>query len=123
MQALNLASPLAAGLLIAPSLVFAALGLMGDAPGEWGRGTLVVWTALAAALLAGAGLAAGGSAAAWGALALALAATAAGGPPGLVLAAAAVASTLAAGSAPAPRWLAVALAAPPLAVAVREALR
>ncbi len=127
MQALSLSSPVAAGLLLAPSLVFAALALMGDAPGEWGRGALIAWTALAAALLAGATLAAsaatGAGFAAWVALGLGFGAVMIGGPPGLFVAAVAAAALVAAGAdLPVARWLAFGLALPPALIALRQAV-
>ena len=123
MQSLTLASPAAAALLLVPALCFAALGMMADAPGEWGQGALVAWTALAAALLAGAGIQSGAGIAAWLALALGLVAVLTGGPPGLAVAAAAALVLLATGAGlPAPRWLPLGLAAPPILVALRHYL-
>lgn len=111
---------LAAPLLLAPSIVFAALALLGAAPGEWGRAALIAWTAVAAALLAGAGLQAGAGIAGWLVPALGLAAIMTGGPPGLVVAALAGAALAIAGdAAPFPRWIAAGLAAPPLVAAAR----
>jgi hypothetical protein len=119
MLSLALSSPLAAALLLLPAAVFAGLGLMSDAPGEWGQGTLLAWTSLAAALLAGAGLAEAGALWCWAALALAFLATAVGGPPGLLLVAVALLLLLPQGAVPAPRWLPLALAAPPVLVSLR----
>jgi hypothetical protein len=121
MSSLVLSSPLAAALLLVPAVVFAGLGLMSDAPGEWGQGTLLAWTGLAAALLAGAGLAEAGVLWCWAALALAFLATVIGGPPGLLLVAAALLLLLP-GAVPAPRWLPLALAAPPVLVSLRHYL-
>jgi hypothetical protein len=122
MSSLVLSSPLAAALLLVPAVVFAGLGLMSDAPGEWGQGTLLAWTSLAAALLAGAGLAETGVLWCWAALALAFLATVVGGPPGLLLVAAALLVLLLPGAVPAPRWLPLALAAPPVLVSLRHYL-
>ncbi len=110
-------SPFAA--LLVPAVLFAALGLMNDAPGEWGQGALIAWTGIAAALLAGAAPGAGALAAA--PALLGFAAIMIGGPPGLGLAAAAVLSLLLIGQ-PAPRWLVLALAAAPVADALRQIL-
>jgi hypothetical protein len=119
MQSLPAFAPL---LLLAPSLVFAALGLMRDAPGEWGQGALIGWTAVAAALLAGAGLVSGAGPIAWAAPVVGFVAVMLGGPPGLAAAGVAAATLMALGSGlPAPRWLPAALAAPPVVVALRAA--
>ncbi len=121
MQFLTLASPAAAAVMLAPALCFAALGFVGDAPGEWGRAALIAWTALVAALLAGAALQAGAGAPAWAALALGLAAIMIGGPPGLIVAAVAAAALLTAGpDLPTARWVPAALAAAPLALGLRQ---
>lgn len=121
MQFLSLGGPAVAAALLIPSFGLALLGLMGDAPGEWGRGALIAWTALTAALLAGAALQAGAGALAWAPLLLGLVAVMTGGPPGLILAALAAAALVAAGpAAPSPRWLALALAAAPFALGLRQ---
>jgi hypothetical protein len=123
MQLMNLPLPIIAAVLLVPAWGFAALALLGDAPGEWGRGALIAWTALVAALLAGAGLQSGGSPVPWVALALGLAAVMLGGPPGLAAAAVAAGVLLLAGPAlPAPAWLPVALALPAGAVAIWQML-
>lgn len=123
MQSLGLTSPVAAAILLVPAVAFAALGVMADAPGEWGRGALIAWTALAVAVLAGAGLQAGGGVAPWLATLLGLAALMTGGPPGLAVAALAALLLLLPGSGlPSPRWLPVALAVPAALVALRQAL-
>jgi hypothetical protein len=123
MQLLSPMTPLVAAILLAPAWGFAAVALMGDAPGEWARGALIAWTALAAALIAGAGLQAAGGIVPWGALVLAFAAVMIGGPPGLGVAAVAVAALLLAGEALiVPWWLVAALAAPPAGLALRYAL-
>lgn len=120
MPSLALASPIAAALLLAPALVFAGLGLMTDAPGEWGRGALLAWSSLAAALLAGAGWEAEGAPLAAIVLFLGFVALMLGGPPGLVVAAVAVALLLVPASGlTAPRWLPAALSLLLLVVAVR----
>lgn len=108
--------------LLLPALAFAAIALVGDAPGEWGRGALIAWTGVAAALIAGAGLQAGAGPALWVVPVLALGALMTGGPPGLVVAAVATLAVLAVPGVPVPRWLIVALAAPALAVATRHYL-
>ncbi|MBP7000888.1 hypothetical protein [Amaricoccus sp.] len=113
-----LASPLAAAALLLPSLAFAALTLMRDAPAEWGRAALIAWTALVAAGLGG--MAGGGPLAAG--LVLGFAAIMTGGPPGLVVAALAAAAPLVLGAPPAPRWALAALAALPALAALRAAL-
>lgn len=121
MDLMSLSSPLAAAVLLAPSLCLAIVGFLGDAPGEWGRAALIAWTSLVAALLAGAALQSGAGALAWLALALGLAAIMIGGPPGLVVAAVAVAAlgALATGL-PTPRWLPLGLALAPLALGLRH---
>lgn len=115
-------SPLAAAILLIPALAFAALAFVGDAPGEWGQGALLAWTALASALLAGAGLQAGAGAALWSVPVLAAVALMTGGPPGLLVAAAAAAVVLAIPGVPAPRWLCAAVGAPAIVVALRHYL-
>lgn len=118
-----LGSGAAAAAILAPALCFAALGLVGEAPGEWGAGALIAWTALAATLIAGAAIQSGAGPAAWLVPALGLAAVMIGGPPGLAAAALAALALLALGAGlPTPRWLALALAAPPAVVALRLAL-
>jgi hypothetical protein len=115
------ASPLlVAAILLVPSLGLAALGLMADAPGEWGRGALLAWTVLAAAMLAGTGLAAGGGVLGWLVLATGFAALMTGGPPGLALAAVSVLLVAAEAGLPGPRWLPVALAVAPALLAARH---
>ena len=121
MQILGLVAPVVAAALLVPSVGLLTLGLIGDAPGEWGRAALIAWTALVSALLAGAALQAGAGGVAWLPLVLGLAAVMIGGPPGLVAAAVAAALLLAAGAGlPAPRWLPLALAAAPLALGLRQ---
>ena len=121
MQFLGLGAPAVAAALLIPSFGLALLGLMGDAPGEWGRGALIAWTALAAALLAGAALQAGAGVLAWAPLLLGLVAVMTGGPPGLILVALAALALLTAGpAAPSPRWLALVLTGPPLVLGVRQ---
>jgi hypothetical protein len=122
MPIIPLAGPVAAALILGPALVLAALALMADAPGEWGRGALIAWTAVAAALLAGAALQAGAGLAAALAILLGFAAIMVGGPPGLLLAATAALLLAALPGLPAPRWLPAALAAPALLVALRHYL-
>ncbi|MBP7241624.1 hypothetical protein [Amaricoccus sp.] len=117
-MSLSLASPLAAAALLLPSLAFAGLTLMRDAPAEWGRAALIAWTALVAAGLGGA--AGGGPLAA--ALLLGFAAIMIGGPPGLAVAALAAAAPLVLGTPPTPRWTLAALAALPALAALRQAL-
>jgi hypothetical protein len=112
----------AAVVLLLPALAFAAIALVGDAPGEWGRGALIAWTGVAAALVAGAGLQAGAGPVLWIIPALALAALMTGGPPGLVVAGVAVLALLALPGVPVPRWVVVALAVPALVVAARHYL-
>jgi len=120
MPSLGLASPLATVVLVAPALVFAALGLMSDAPGEWGRGALLAWSSLVAALLAGTGLEVAWGPLPWAVLILGLAAIMIGGPPGLAVAALALLLLLVPGNAPlAPRLLPLGLAALPALVAIR----
>ena len=120
---MQLTSPLAAALLLIPAWGLGALALMADAPGEWGRGALIAWTALAAALIAGAALQAGAGPVAWLAIVAGFAAVMIGGPPGLVVAAgAALALLLAGGGLPTPWWLPVALALPAAGIALRHAL-
>jgi hypothetical protein len=120
MPSLALAPPIAAALLLAPALVFAGLGLMTDAPGEWGRGALLAWSSLGAALLAGSGLEAHGAPLAGIVLFLSFVALMLGGPPGLVVAAVAVALLLVPASGlTVPRWLPAALSLLLLVVAVR----
>lgn len=122
MSTLGLASPLAAALLLVPAAAFAALGLMGSAPGEWGQGALLAWTCLAATLVAGAGLQAAGPLASVIPL-LGFAAIMIGGPPGLLVAALAAALLLVPGlGAAAPRWLPIGLAVLPALVALRRLL-
>lgn len=121
MQLMSPLTPLAAAILLVPAWGFAALALVGDAPGEWGRGALIAWTALAVALVAGAGLQAAGGLLPWVALVLTFAAVMIGGPPGLAVVAVA-ALILAAVGVAAPWWLVAALAAPPAALAARYAL-
>jgi len=118
---LGLASPIAAAALVAPSLAFAALSLLGDAPGEWGRSALIAWTAAAASLLAGAALQAGAGPLVWAVPLLCFAAVMTGGPPGLAVAAVAAALLGLAAGLPAPRWLPLALAALAALAAIRAA--
>lgn len=120
MAIVTFGTPLAAAILLLPALAFAALALLGDAPGEWGQGALLAWTALAAGLIAGAGLQAG--AGFWAVPVIAFAALMTGGPPGLLAAAAAVLIALALPGTPAPRWLLAALAAPAIVIALRHYL-
>lgn len=121
MPSLGLASPLAACLLLVPAAIFAGLGLLGSAPGEWGQAALIAWVSLAAALLAGAGLSSG--LLPWAVPLIGLAAIMTGGPPGLGLAALAAALLLVPGLVPSvPPWLPVALAALPALVAARHFL-
>jgi hypothetical protein len=120
MPSLVLTSPFAAALLLAPALVFGALGLMNDAPGEWGRGALLACSGLGAALLAGAGLEASAAPLAGIATLVAFIALMVGGPPGLVLAAVSLALLLVPASGlTAPRWLPAALSLLSLIVAAR----
>jgi hypothetical protein len=123
MQMMSPLSPIAAAILLVPAWGFAAMALMGDAPGEWARGALIAWTGLAAALIAGAGLQAGVGLVPWVAVVLAFAAVMIGGPPGLGVAAVAVAALLLAGEAlTVPWWLVAGLAVPPAGLALRYVL-
>ncbi|MFO1106239.1 MAG: hypothetical protein U1E34_09060 [Amaricoccus sp.] len=121
MTGLGLASPIAVLLLLLPAVVFAGLGLLGSAPGEWGQGALLAWVSLASALLAGTGLGAGPLP--WAVPLVGLVAVMVGGPPGLLLAALAAGLLLVPGLATAvPAWLALALAFLPVLVAARHLL-
>jgi len=111
-----------AAVLLLPAVGLAALAFLGDAPGEWAQGALIAWTGVASALLAGAALQSGASAAVWVVPILAVVAVMTGGPPGLVVAAVAALAALALPGLPVPRWLLAALAAPALAVVVRHYL-
>jgi hypothetical protein len=120
---MQLVSPIAALFLLVPAWGLAAMALMGDAPGDRARGALIGWTAVAAALIAGAGVQAGAGVAPWVALVLAFAAVMIGGPPGLGVVAVAAASLFLAGAGlPVPWWLVAALAVPPAGLALRYAL-
>lgn len=121
-MAITIFGALAATILLLPAVALAALALVGDAPGEWGRGALIAWTALAATLLAGAGLQAGAGAGFWLVPAIAFAAVMVGGPPGLLVAAVAALVVFALPGLPAPRWLPGALAVPAIAIALRHYL-
>jgi hypothetical protein len=120
MMSFTLASPAAIVLLLLPTAVFVALGMMTDAPGEWGQGALLAWIALASALLAGAGTSAGWLP--WAALIAGFVALMVGGPPGLLIVVLDMGLVALAGSLPAPRWPPLLLAAAPLIVALRRYL-
>ncbi len=123
MTGLALQSFLSAAVILLPALCFAALaGFLSEAPAEWGAGALLAWTAVAAPLMAAAGLPfpapLPGLAAALGFVAVMV-----GGPPGLGLAAlaAGVAALPAAELSP-PRGLPLTLALLAALVAVRRFL-
>lgn len=116
----NLLSPVLIALLLLPGWGFAAMVLfMGGVPGEWARVALTVWTALAAAVLAGSLLADGGMVPVLLALALGFAAVMTGGPWGLALAALAALPLLAGTDL---RLMAVLLALPPAVSALQQIL-
>lgn len=122
MRMMVLSAPAGAALLLVPALIFACLGLMRDAPGDWGQGALIAWSAVCAALIGGAGLAAGPL----GLLAplLGFGAIMLGGPPGLAVAALALGATLLTGAGPGvARWLVVALALLPAGLALRRGIQ
>jgi hypothetical protein len=121
MTSFTLASPWAVVLLLLPTAIFLALGLMTDAPGEWGQGALLGWIALAAALLAGAS-AQTSVWLPWVVLVFGFVAIMVGGPPGLLVVAVDVGLLAFVGSVPFPRWLPVLLAAAPVVVALRRYL-
>lgn len=124
MTGFSLQSLSAAGVLLVPALGFAALAtLLRGAPAEWGAGALLAWTAIAAALIAGAGLTTAPALLPGLAALLGFAALMVGGPPGLALAAlAAGASALPAGEFAPPRWLPLSLALLAALVALRRYL-
>ncbi|MCA8880486.1 MAG: hypothetical protein KDA73_11130 [Rhodobacteraceae bacterium] len=124
MSGITLTSPLAAAILLLPSLVFAAMAaFLVDAPAEWGEGALIAWTAIAACLLAGSCLADAPVPLPWVAVVAGFVAVMTGGPPGLAVAAVAVLVVALPGSGLAgARWLPVALALVAALVSVRRFL-
>lgn len=123
MTGIALQSLPAAAIILLPALCFAAMaGLLTGAPADWGTGALLAWTAIAATLMAGAGLAFPAPLPGLVAL-LGFAAVMLGGPPGLALAAlAAAAAALPAAELSAPRWLPLSLALLAALVAARRFL-
>lgn len=115
----TLSAPMVLAALVGPGWLLAAVVLIvGGVPGDWARMALTVWTALVAALLAGA-VAAEGGLAALAIPAIGFLALMTGGPWGLALAAVAAAGLLVLPAA-GPRWPAILLALPPAAAALRQ---
>jgi hypothetical protein len=119
----TLATPAIALLVLVPGLGLAAIAtFLSDAPAEWGVAAMTAWSAVAAALLAGASLGAGAGPLAWIPPAAGVAALLLGGPSGLALAALALVVAALPAPLPAPRWLPLALAAAAAVAAARRLL-
>ena len=118
-----LATPIISLLLLVPTLGLAVIGVfLSDAPAEWAVATLTAWAAIAAGLLAGAGLAGASGSLGWLAPTLGFAGLVVGGPPGLALAALALAAAAVPSPLLVPRWLPLAMSAVVAVAAVRRLL-
>lgn len=116
-------STILSALIVGIAVAISVVALMPNAPGEWGRGALIAYIAVAIALIAGT---ASGSLGIW-ALAISLAgvvAIAIGGPWGLLVsgfgAAALAAAQFSIGPLPLSSFLVPALAVLPIVVALRS---